>query len=209
MEQQRLCEHCGENPVKTSKNRFCSTRCSARWRMAQPENRAKVYTPERSAKISQRRSAYLASPEGQEDRQRLGRLKPSTDPEVAGKISVTLRSMGHKPPVRGGNGQGMTLPQRLLLEALGIEWAAEYTVGLSPRPEGCPTHYKLDLAHPLSMTAVEIDGSSHNSLRARERDERKDRVLTERGWRVLRFSNEEVLASPSSVADRIRSRSTT
>jgi very-short-patch-repair endonuclease len=47
------------------------------------------------------------------------------------------------------------------------------------------------MAHEECKLVVEVDGENHSSVRAR--DERKDRFLEERGWLVLRVSNDEVL----------------
>jgi very-short-patch-repair endonuclease len=40
------------------------------------------------------------------------------------------------------------------------------------------------------MLVVEIDGSSHDGLEARDRE--RDRKLTDLGYRVIRFSDDEV-----------------
>lgn len=211
MTEPKLCEFCKERPVSTPRNRFCARSCSSRWRMTQPEIRARLYNPEVRAKIGASRSRWLASPQGAADRTRLGKLAPSTDPEVAAKISRTHRERGHKPSVRGGNGQGPTEPQRMLLEALGEGWETEHIVPTGkPRVAGgWPTHYKIDLACIEAMVAVEVDGMSHSSPKRRVADQRKDEFLRGLGWRVLRFSNQGVLSSLSTVMAEIRSLSTT
>jgi very-short-patch-repair endonuclease len=50
-----------------------------------------------------------------------------------------------------------------------------------------PSHYKLDLANPKMMVAVEVDGSSHFRKARKEADDRKDEFLRLNGWKVLRF----------------------
>lgn len=70
---------------------------------------------------------------------------------------------------------------------------------------GYPTHYKLDLAWPLAMVAVEVDGGSHKSLKVQEADRRKDSFLRQNGWRVFRVSNEEALSQPENALERIQS----
>ena len=50
-----------------------------------------------------------------------------------------------------------------------------------------PTCYTLDFAHPGKRIAVELDGSSHESKKVKERDARKDEFLRSIGWRVFRF----------------------
>ena len=121
-------------------------------------------------------------------------------------MSSTLRRIGHRPKVRGGNGHGMTEPQQKLLDALPMGWVAEHVCPTGARIKGGPpTHYKLDLAHPVLKIAVEIDGGSHGARARRLADQRKDQWLSDHGWSVLRFSNQEVLSSISSVTAQISS----
>ena len=128
------------------------------------------------------------------------------DEDARQSMSSTLRRIGHRPRVQGGNGRGLTVPQQRLLDALPSGWVAEHVCPTGARIKGGPpTHYKIDLAHPDKMIAVEIDGGSHLSRKRQEADRRKDRWLSSHGWSVLRFSNREVLSSISSVTERITS----
>jgi hypothetical protein len=95
-------------------------------------------------------------------------------------------------PKQGGNGRDLPLPVLYLLHALGPDWRHEYAVSLGKRKPGFPTHYKLDIAHPVRMIAIEVDGQSHNGKR-RLLDKKKDTMMVSLGWRVLRFSNKEIL----------------
>lgn len=117
---------------------------------------------------------------------------PMADETTRDRVSATLRRLKHGPRVQGGNGRGLTQPQQMLASALGPEWVAEFIVcpGLG-RGNGYPTNYKIDLAHPTLMVAIEIDGPSHNGKR-REIDAKKDALLTSFGWRVCRISNATV-----------------
>jgi hypothetical protein len=118
---------------------------------------------------------------------------------AASRAKMTKALTGHPPQVRGGNGRGPTVPQKTLADLLG--WPMEVAVPLGrPRVPGRPTNYKLDLANLDAKVAIEIDGHSHNTLAARERDQRKDAWLTGAGWTVLRFTNEEVTADPAACA---------
>lgn len=95
----------------------------------------------------------------------------------------------------------------MLLTALGSEWEPEYVIpcGEGRRKGGLPTHYKVDLANLRLMIAVEVDGFSHTTLARQASDRRKDSWLRSRGWLVLRFSNQEILNSTSSVIEQITS----
>jgi hypothetical protein len=60
--------------------------------------------------------------------------------------------------------------------------------------------FRLDLAYPDAMVAIEYDGwDAHRSRSAFDADRRRDRVLQVAGWTVLRFTSrtpdEEILSS--------------
>lgn len=61
----------------------------------------------------------------------------------------------------------------------------------------------LDLANPAMKVGVEVDGVSHNTNVVRLRDRKKDRLLENAGWRVLRVKNEAILNDPVGVALQI------
>ncbi len=119
---------------------------------------------------------------------------PMKDPEVRRKMSDTLRAIGHRPPVQGGNGRGLTEPQQAMLSLLGNCATAEYVVktGMG-KTSGYPQHYKIDIAIPEALIAIEIDGGSHNALAVRLKDDKKTALLNGFGWTVLRFWNQEVM----------------
>lgn len=130
------------------------------------------------------------------------------DPKIRAKASAALRAMGHKPPIQGGNGRALPEPQRLLLEALGGEWQAEFRQGVPQelRLEFSTgvRNYAIDIANCSQKIAVEADGATHNSPKARETDARKTAILSRLGWTVLRFSNQEILADLAGVGTRCR-----
>lgn len=143
----------------------------------------------------------------EEGRKRLSESMRARNPmhrlDVRERVSQTLRDIGHQPPVRGGNGRGPTEPQRLLAEALG--WPMEHIVPTGQKGNGIPTHFKLDIADPASMVAVEVDGLSHGAVERQKQDARKESFLRGRGWTVLRFSNQEVMADTEGCARTVMS----
>lgn len=180
------------------KNRFqrlCTKPCAMRWWHQFPEFTAKIYTPARNQKCGDARARFFkgASPEAEKQRARISGLCPSINDEVRAKISAKLKAMGHKPPVRRGNGFPPPEPQRLLAAALGAGWTMEFVVatGLG---RGFARHYKLDISNRDLMIAIEADGPSHCPVARQESDARKDAFLRSAGWTVLRFSNREILA---------------
>jgi hypothetical protein len=136
---------------------------------------------------------------------RMRARNPMARGDARERMRATLRAIGHRPPVQGGNGRGLTRPQALLLAALPATWAAEVVVpvGLGRR-QGFPTAYKLDLADAGARIAVEVDRASHQTAEGRTRDAKKTARLTALGWRVLRFRNREVLEDLAACARRVR-----
>ncbi|THD60961.1 DUF559 domain-containing protein [Phenylobacterium sp.] len=59
--------------------------------------------------------------------------------------------------------------------------------------------YVLDFVCLRHRLAIEADGPFHDPVRDAERDA----WLLAKGFRVLRFSNREILGSPDLVADRV------
>ena len=94
-----------------------------------------------------------------------------------------------------------------LVEALGLGWETEFVVPTRAGRQlgGLPTHYKLDIAYPELMVAVEVDGHSHNTTERKAQDERKTEFLAGLGWTVLRFSNQEVMADTAACARTVLS----
>lgn len=98
------------------------------------------------------------------------------------------------PKMRGGNGTGLTVPQKALLERLGPAWQAEYSVPTGGRIKGArPTCYKIDLAHAGCKIAVEVDGPSHMAKKRKEANARKDSFLRSKGWTVFRVNNRDAV----------------
>lgn len=116
--------------------------------------------------------------------------------ERRAQISKTLRALGHKPPVRGGNGTGMTPAEALLapyLESQGFQWNLSIGLGKGCRQAGYPPGYKVDFGCRARKLALEVDGQSHRLRVRQEQDRKKEARLQELGWSVFRVVNEEVL----------------
>lgn len=90
---------------------------------------------------------------------------------------------------------------RLLLRDQGF---AEPAINLEVRAPGSEESFRVDLSYPDLRIAIEYDGDWHRTDRRRfRRDRRKDDVLHELGWRVVRVVDTD-LTSPSEVVDRLR-----
>ena len=130
------------------------------------------------------------------------------DQAAKAKMTATLKAIGHKPKIIGGNGREMPKAQKSLLDALGDGFMPEYPVATKvPRNLGThPTCYKIDIANPLMMIAIEVDGHSHECIARKMQDAKKDLFLRGRGWLVYRVTNAEAirLSTTYTSADILR-----
>ena len=53
-------------------------------------------------------------------------------------------------------------------------------------------NYIVDFYIPCKKVVIEIDGMQHCSLEHREKDRQRDAQLLEMGFRVLRYSNQDI-----------------
>ena len=177
------CSWCGQAMQPTSEQ------------MTRVRKRGQIYCSKKCSKasFSHQSSVRMAQTNRKYASARMKANNPMSRPEVRELVSQKLREMGHKPPVQGGNGRGLSESQRMLSEALG--WPTEVVVPTKAlRNSGLPSHYKIDIANLEMKIAIEVDGSSHQALKVRERDQRKQEFLAGVGWIVLRFWNREVMA---------------
>jgi very-short-patch-repair endonuclease len=66
--------------------------------------------------------------------------------------------------------------------------------------------YQMDFAFPKTNLFVEVDGSFHRKNKdTKRRDIEKEKEAQKRGFRLIRFTDEEVLVSLSDVLDKIQS----
>jgi len=63
--------------------------------------------------------------------------------------------------------------------------------------------YFADFAEHSARIAIELDGSQHGAIEHYERDIVRDRVLSQEGYLVLRFWNDEVLRDLDRVVETI------
>jgi hypothetical protein len=89
---------------------------------------------------------------------------------------------------------------RLLLLSAGF---AEPVINLEVRAPSTGEVFRRDLSYPALRLAIEYDGFWHSTDRDRHRrDRRKDDVLHELGWRVVRASDAD-LADPHDLLGRL------
>jgi len=64
--------------------------------------------------------------------------------------------------------------------------------------------YVVDFVSFDKKLVVEIDGGQHNEGKTKERDEERTAWLKEKGYRVVRFWNNEVLTNLEGVLENMR-----
>ena len=64
--------------------------------------------------------------------------------------------------------------------------------------------YFIDFAFIDMKLAVEVDGAQHLEPERAERDRKKDNLLVENGWSVIRFTASDVMRNSSMVADILK-----
>ncbi len=63
--------------------------------------------------------------------------------------------------------------------------------------------YVADFAHLKAKLIVELDGATHGSDAELRHDANRTQYLAGKGWRVVRFRNEDVYVSVAQVVDAI------
>ncbi|HEX9307565.1 MAG TPA: endonuclease domain-containing protein [Anaeromyxobacter sp.] len=82
---------------------------------------------------------------------------------------------------------------RLRRHLMGPKFRRQHTVG----------PYTLDFYCPAARVAVELDGGQHYEGVQRAKDEARDEWLANRGIRVIRYSDREVLLETEAVEEAI------
>lgn len=193
------CLWCGTTFLRTParpKQRFCGTRCSSFWRNRLPHIAAG------HAASGKRLGALPRSEHWREVVKEQMRIRnPMWKEGIKEKMVAKMR--GRTFLGRGGNGEP-TKPQLMLAHALG--WPMEVPIATAPvigEFPSLPHCYKVDVGHPETKLAVEVDGKTHKLKRWRFLDKRKEQVLAALRWKVLRFTNEQVLQDLPGVVQTI------
>ncbi|MBI5060424.1 endonuclease domain-containing protein [candidate division KSB1 bacterium] len=77
---------------------------------------------------------------------------------------------------------------------LGAHFRRQHTVG----------PYIVDFCAPREQLVIEVDGHTHGGDQAGAADQRRDGYLRSQGYRVLRFTNDEVLRTLDGVIAEIK-----
>lgn len=188
----------GSGEKNNAKRILCSNRCAAKYRHALPGMKERF-----EEWIAPHRGTGNIGKPNPAASHRMRTQNPCWNPVHLAKMKAALK--GHRPPVQGGNGRPLPEPQRILAETL--QMPTEYVIRTKRVKhlfDKVPNCYKADIADPASLTAIEVDGVSHNNTVVRARDLKKMLVLQALGWSVLRFQNAEIMADPEYVASWVK-----
>lgn len=84
--------------------------------------------------------------------------------------------------------------QHLRDKALGVKFLRQHIIG----------DYIVDFVSPKSLLIIEVDGAYHSEREQQYNDEVRANVLKRIGFRLLRFSNEEVLYNTQDTLNKIK-----
>lgn len=201
---ERVCKECGSDiSHKLLRRLFCNRSCSSSHLM-------------KSGHLDMLTKAKLGKPRPDASA-RMKSNNPMNSVETREKVSSSLKSIGHKPVVRGGNGTGLTRHQKILLDGLRSRWPLYTFEAESPirtisvrnhfsSENNIPNHYKADILCVTLSIVIEVDGGSHNSPIRRHKDKKKDRCLTLLGYDVIRIKNSEIDDSLPNCLDEFQKR---
>lgn len=173
---------------------YCSRSCKARHQC--------ILNPQGVLAASKRLKSLMSDPQSPLRRKLEAQFKagksPLQDPKIRAANHARQRGKPF-PSKRGGNGSGMTKPQERLYHLLGPDWEAEACLWSEPRASTWPIML-VDLVNRKTRLVIEVDGPSHASASVKTRDRRKEILLRERGWKLLRVTNSEALSiTPTSL----------
>lgn len=202
MQVEKICEWCKSiyivNTLQdVNKRRFCSCSCAAKWRMSFPERRK---TSRKYGKLMSENNIGKKRPDASK---RMKENNPMKNPENIEKMRQ--KKIGCTFLSRGGNPK-KTLPQIKLAEALNLIDNMEYVINTSSvkdKFKSLPNCYKVDIAILEYKIAIEVDGDTHKLKKWKYIDKRKTLVLESLGWKVIRFTNEEILNDLAKVLNII------
>ncbi len=123
-------------------------------------------------------------------------------PQKPGPIEAAGKTQGREKPVAGGIGRA----RRLRKEATFAErmlWTKLRALKANFRRQAPIGRFVADFVHHGSRLIIEVDGPVHETLEAKAHDAERTAWLMSAGYRVLRFSDREVIDRLEFVVDRI------
>jgi very-short-patch-repair endonuclease len=113
---------------------------------------------------------------------------------------IRIKFMKENPEQTAWRTKNLSYPEKLFLEKV-YELCLDKKYSIVREHSVFP--YFIDFAFVNEKVAVEIDGSQHLLPERKKRDDKKDELLKEDGWFILRVSENEVKTNINSVFDTI------
>jgi very-short-patch-repair endonuclease/transposase len=122
--------------------------------------------------------------------------------ETKEKIRIKrIQFMKNNPEKTAWRTSNLSYPEKLFLEKLELlNWGREYSI----IREYCVFPYFIDFAFVNEKVAVEIDGSQHLLVERKEKDSKKDDLLLNNGWSVIRITDKEVKTNLDNIMGEIK-----
>jgi hypothetical protein len=196
----KKCEWCeGEMTLKQSKNRFCSCRCSAKWRNKEfgpnkPTENGKKILADSMKKLWQNPN-FRAN-----QIQRMKIDNPVYKKGIVEKAHRTrLKNCNGKLPNNFKYGNGKISPYELkvydFLQSLDFYYNYAIPTKIvrdAYTEKNYAKNYKSDFTNLQKKICIEIDGYNHNNKKSIELDNKKDECLKFLGFKIFRFTHKEI-----------------
>ena len=122
-------------------------------------------------------------------------VNKSHDPKVREKISESMK-LAHRENRAWNIGKSRwnnkpSYPESFFMKVIDNEFEDKEYIREMPFGK-----YSLDFAWPHKRKCIEIDGEQHNLFPQKESDERKDKLIRESGWEVLRIPWKNMIQEP-------------
>lgn len=216
------CEQCGQMFAKSSscgapewsKRRFCSPACKAASQRGKPTWNAGMAFPSNAQKIPCRicgePTRYSGAPQSKLAGQvHCGKPNCAEQSRAIKNQRIAERATDdyaaeRRPRFRNAwtNVKRISDEEALIAPWLVAQgWIPQFRLNTGVHTNRLPRQFVLDFALPAHNLYIEIDGTVHR-LR-RERDARRDAMLSERGWRGLRIPSSEVRSDIAAVQEKI------
>lgn len=224
MRETKLCLHCGKEferpatcgmPEWTTRRKFCSYACKAASQKGIPSWNKGLSCPRPKSFIPCRICGKPTKYPGTESHPHYHSLncgrQSCVDASRLLKNRRIRKSMlraidegRHSPPEGGWQRIPLISKEEQLLspwlESLG--WLPQYKFLTGVHTNKLPRMFRLDFALPDHQLYIEVDGRSHR-LR-KDRDARRDSMMSERGWTGLRISAKDVRTDVEGIKRRIQ-----
>lgn len=198
----KTCEFCGSefkvgDNVHERSKRFCNTSCSAQWRNI-------TYGAHKMSMENKQKMARLLHERWQDPEFRHRKISymhannPMYDKTIVNKANDTrFKNGSFRNNYKYGNGK-ISKYEQLVMEFLKTkDFYYNYAIPTKLARHAFPEehfamNYKPDFVNLKYKICIEIDGETHNSAEAFETDSKKDRCLTYLGFKVYRFTHEQI-----------------